>query len=519
MTMANATSSTPHRPSPSASLRKTNKPLMEKRRRARINDSLTQLKSLVIHSSKKDSSQFNKLEKADILELTVKHLRTLQNQQQQHQQMSQGADVNSTGKYRAGFMECANEVIRFLKQSQSFSDDIKGRVVGHLASCLQLSQQTYTQRPTAAATIVTQAPAAPRINNSTTNPAAAGASTTTAQLVNGQIIQIVNAPFQTNQVPVQQAPSAPATVLVAAQPMQTAQPTVQQPQQQQQQQPQSLQTAPVMATSTSSSSNVAAPRISLPESTCPQEQASSYTRYCQPLHIQIPPTLSPVLPKPCERPHHQPQQQQQVQQHQQPIALMRAEERIPSAHYAPLSPRSNSLPSSTSSSPIHKDISPPPKPAAYKQLDFYANDPQNEYSSRSRTYSLTSSSSSSSEAEMVSPLNLSQSPPFTSYETQHRDNMQISRPISKMATMPSQSEFSYRHEKVSPRDHSLRDSAEYSQHKFTSVIVNPSKKSIDIPSAKYIRMMMEEERHCAARPQGTPSPASSMGEERLWRPW
>lgn len=76
---------------------------MEKRRRARINESLGQLKTLIMEALKKDvrikppqatlfiykpnkiktclllqSSRHSKLEKADILEMTVKHLRNLQ---------------------------------------------------------------------------------------------------------------------------------------------------------------------------------------------------------------------------------------------------------------------------------------------------------------------------------------------------------------------------------------------------------------------------------------------------------
>uniref|UniRef100_A0A8D2QH38 BHLH domain-containing protein n=1 Tax=Zonotrichia albicollis TaxID=44394 RepID=A0A8D2QH38_ZONAL len=55
--------------------------LGNKRRRARINESLGQLKTLILDALKKDSSRHSKLEKADILEMTVKHLRSLQRAQ------------------------------------------------------------------------------------------------------------------------------------------------------------------------------------------------------------------------------------------------------------------------------------------------------------------------------------------------------------------------------------------------------------------------------------------------------
>ncbi|XP_015668215.1 transcription factor HES-2 [Protobothrops mucrosquamatus] len=58
-------------------LRKSLKPLMEKRRRARINCSLGQLKTLILPLVGKDSSCYSKLEKADILEMTVQFLKDL----------------------------------------------------------------------------------------------------------------------------------------------------------------------------------------------------------------------------------------------------------------------------------------------------------------------------------------------------------------------------------------------------------------------------------------------------------
>ncbi len=51
---------------------------MERRRRARINESLNELKSLVLSSMNKDHTKFNKMEKADVLELTVNYLKTLE---------------------------------------------------------------------------------------------------------------------------------------------------------------------------------------------------------------------------------------------------------------------------------------------------------------------------------------------------------------------------------------------------------------------------------------------------------
>lgn len=59
--------------------RRANKPLMEKRRRARINQSLAVLKTLILDSAKSDNTKHSKLEKADILELTVRHFQRHRN--------------------------------------------------------------------------------------------------------------------------------------------------------------------------------------------------------------------------------------------------------------------------------------------------------------------------------------------------------------------------------------------------------------------------------------------------------
>uniref|UniRef100_A0A1B6CTN5 BHLH domain-containing protein n=1 Tax=Clastoptera arizonana TaxID=38151 RepID=A0A1B6CTN5_9HEMI len=118
--------------------RRANKPLMEKRRRARINQSLAVLKTLILDSAKMENTKHSKLEKADILELTVRHL------QRQRTLSSPVLD-----KYRAGFQECAHEVTRFLdtpelhsgptsnlSSSQLIDPNIRQRLIRHIDSCI-----------------------------------------------------------------------------------------------------------------------------------------------------------------------------------------------------------------------------------------------------------------------------------------------------------------------------------------------------------------------------------------------
>ncbi|XP_054638103.1 hairy-related 9 [Dunckerocampus dactyliophorus] len=137
-------SHTPDKPKNASEHRKSSKPIMEKRRRARINESLGQLKTLILDALKKDSSRHSKLEKADILEMTVKHLRNLQ-----RVQMSAALPPDATvlSKYRAGFNECMNEVTRFLSTSEGVNVEVRSRLLNHLSSCMgQMMAINYPQQ-------------------------------------------------------------------------------------------------------------------------------------------------------------------------------------------------------------------------------------------------------------------------------------------------------------------------------------------------------------------------------------
>ncbi|XP_021539063.2 transcription factor HES-3 [Neomonachus schauinslandi] len=91
--------------------RRISKPLMEKKRRARINVSLEQLKSLL---EKHYSHQIRKrkLEKADILELSVKYMKSLQNSVQGLWSVPSGAEFPS------GFRSCLPGVSQLLRRGE-----------------------------------------------------------------------------------------------------------------------------------------------------------------------------------------------------------------------------------------------------------------------------------------------------------------------------------------------------------------------------------------------------------------
>ncbi|RZC40137.1 HLH domain containing protein [Asbolus verrucosus] len=84
--------------------RKVRKPLMEKKRRARINDSLETLKQILLDSKatlkesagKKNGQRTTKLEKADILEMTVRYVQHLRKKLNKEEDVKEGGVMKSS---------------------------------------------------------------------------------------------------------------------------------------------------------------------------------------------------------------------------------------------------------------------------------------------------------------------------------------------------------------------------------------------------------------------------------------
>ncbi|XP_030278032.1 transcription factor HES-2-like [Sparus aurata] len=93
-------------------LRKTMKPLMEKRRRARINDSLNHLKNLILPLTGRDKTRYSKLEKADILEMTVRFLGDIPPVNAK----------NSADSYKEGYKACLQRVSALLPKTSLDQD-------------------------------------------------------------------------------------------------------------------------------------------------------------------------------------------------------------------------------------------------------------------------------------------------------------------------------------------------------------------------------------------------------------
>lgn len=83
-------------------------------------------------------ARHSKLEKADILEMTVKHLQTVQRQQLT---TAVATDPVVLTKFRSGFSECATEVSRYVSHLENVDPVVRQRLVSHLNSCVTNLQQ------------------------------------------------------------------------------------------------------------------------------------------------------------------------------------------------------------------------------------------------------------------------------------------------------------------------------------------------------------------------------------------
>lgn len=128
------------------------KPMLERKRRARINRCLDELKEIMVTSLQAEGENVSKLEKADILELTVRHLHKLRGQQS----LGLTPEAAYADRFKAGFTHCAAEVSQYLASSmqqhhqqpstEPTIDPSSGvKLLQHLGSCIR---RIETQSPT-----------------------------------------------------------------------------------------------------------------------------------------------------------------------------------------------------------------------------------------------------------------------------------------------------------------------------------------------------------------------------------
>ncbi|XP_059622742.1 enhancer of split mbeta protein-like [Phlebotomus argentipes] len=110
--------------------RKVMKPMLERKRRARINRCLDELKELMTGALQTEGENVAKLEKADILELTVRHLHSLRRQNA----LAVRPEHTYADRFKAGFRHCAAEVTTFLS---GMDQATRMHLASHLSGCIR----------------------------------------------------------------------------------------------------------------------------------------------------------------------------------------------------------------------------------------------------------------------------------------------------------------------------------------------------------------------------------------------
>ncbi|KAA0702254.1 Transcription cofactor HES-6 C-HAIRY1 [Triplophysa tibetana] len=112
--------------------RKTRKPLVEKKRRARINESLQELRTLLAENDLQ-----TKMENAEVLELTVKHVENiLQNRSNEAETMNHEASE----RFAAGYIQCMHEVHTFVSTCPGIDATVAAELLNHLLECMPLNE-------------------------------------------------------------------------------------------------------------------------------------------------------------------------------------------------------------------------------------------------------------------------------------------------------------------------------------------------------------------------------------------
>ncbi|XP_064461113.1 transcription factor HES-2-like [Ornithodoros turicata] len=112
------------------------KPLMEKRRRARINHCLSELKRFLVANDysfleKHNNNRTQRVEKADILEMTVKYLRD-------HRASEDTKDKQECSeRFQEGYRQCMIEICRYT--ANTMDRTVRDTLVSHLKKSLSSS--------------------------------------------------------------------------------------------------------------------------------------------------------------------------------------------------------------------------------------------------------------------------------------------------------------------------------------------------------------------------------------------
>ncbi|KAI8129443.1 Enhancer of split mgamma protein [Lucilia cuprina] len=118
---------------------KVMKPMLERKRRARINKCLDELKDLMVATLESEGEHVTRLEKADILELTVSHLQKMK-QQRKLSSSSGNTTMNQAEGFRSGYIHAVNEVSKSLSELPGVNVNLGTQLMTHLGQRLNQLQ-------------------------------------------------------------------------------------------------------------------------------------------------------------------------------------------------------------------------------------------------------------------------------------------------------------------------------------------------------------------------------------------
>ncbi|XP_067659115.1 enhancer of split mbeta protein-like [Haliotis asinina] len=128
--------------------RKGRKLMAEKRRRARINQSLSEIKDIVCAAHQRNDPNYDKMEKAEILETTVDYLRNVRKINTTHQHVKEAVEA----RFQHGFSKCAEEILSYIQSLPGVSDNVHRQLRKHISRRMEHIQQVPVTSSTEAVT-------------------------------------------------------------------------------------------------------------------------------------------------------------------------------------------------------------------------------------------------------------------------------------------------------------------------------------------------------------------------------
>ncbi|XP_046370531.2 transcription factor HES-1-like [Haliotis rufescens] len=124
--------------------RKGRKLMAEKRRRARINQSLSEIKGIVCREQQQNDPNYDKMEKAEILETTVDYLRNVRKINTTHQHVKEAVQA----RFQHGFSKCAKEILSYIQSLPGVSDNVHHQLRKHISRRMTHIQQVHVTSST-----------------------------------------------------------------------------------------------------------------------------------------------------------------------------------------------------------------------------------------------------------------------------------------------------------------------------------------------------------------------------------